>query len=217
MNPQNNKYSPHTLYFKRHKKSKESPYGTSGSNESSNGSRSLNPSKPSFGNDYAMSNSFNTNSRIDSNSSNPSNPSNPSNIAIGGVNLLENIRYTGSDEKHLEPTHREKEPKLAPLPSNVKIIEEYGETKEKPILEQKKPTINKPSQKLQDSMVTGSSPSRGSVLTNPQQPGGRFGSSLNNSNTQETYPLKPGKAIQVFKNVISEYEKGEILNYREIY
>lgn len=30
-------------------------------------------------------------------------------------------------------------------------------------------------------------------------------------------PLKPGKAIQIFKNFLTEYEKGEILNYREIY
>ena len=75
----------------------------------------------------------------------------------------------------------------------------------------------KPPQKLQESLITASSPSRGSVLTNPQQPGGRFGSSLNNSNTHDTYPLKPGKAINMFKNVLSDYEKGEILNYREIY
>lgn len=65
--------------------------------------------------------------------------------------------------------------------------------------------------------VAASSPSRGSVLTNPQQPGGRFGSELNNSNVPESFPLKPGKAMAIFKNILSEYEKGEILNYREIY
>lgn len=85
------------------------------------------------------------------------------------------------------------------------------------LLIKNKPPVLKPHQKLQDSIVTASSPSRGSVLTNPQQPGGRFGSSLNNSNTIDSLPMKPGKAIQIFKNFLTEYEKGEILNYREIY
>ena len=63
-----------------------------------------------------------------------------------------------------------------------------------------------------------SSPSRGSVLTNPQQPGGgRFGSDLNHCDAKETFPMKPGKAMSIFKNILTEYEKGEILNYREIY
>jgi hypothetical protein len=126
----------------------------------------------------------------------------------------------------LEISYREKGQKIKPIPAKkLKLVAGYGE-KEKEIkvkqptqvLEEKKTNLNpKPNQKLQDSMLTGSSPSRGSVLTNPQQPGGRFGSSLNNSNTQESYPFKPGKAIQLFKNILTEYEKGEILNYREIF
>lgn len=209
-NPGKTKYSPHALYFKRHKKSKESPYCTSGSNESSNGSKSMNPSKPSFNNDYNLQNSSNSNnSRVGSNSSNPSQN------AAGVVNLHER-RVTASAEKHLEPIQRERIYKTEVQPQNVQIIEDYGGNKEIPTVEQKKVSIKKPPQKLQDSNVTASSPSRGSVLTNPQQPGGRFGSSLNNSNS-ENLPLKPGKAIQIFKNVLTDYERGEILNYREIY
>lgn len=170
----------------------------------------MNPSKPSFSNDYALQNSSNSNnSRIGSDSSNPSQN------AIGVVHLNDR-RATGSAEKHLEPIQRERIYKTDPQPQNVQIIEDYGGPKEIPVVEQKKVSVSKPHKKLQDSGVTVSSPSRGSVLTNPQQPGGRFGSSLNNSNS-ENLPLKPGKAIQIFKNVLTEYERGEILNYREIY
>ena len=118
---------------------------------------------------------------------------------------------------------------------NVNIIEDYGGEKSIENIEQNKVQENqhqqqqqqqqidniqsklKPIQKLQESLITVSSPSRGSVLTNPQQPGGRFGSSLNNSNTQDSYPLKPGRAIQLFKTVLTDYETAEILNFREIY
>ena len=55
------------------------------------------------------------------------------------------------------------------------------------------------------------------MLTNPQQPGGRFGSDLNHGDVKDTYPFKPGKAMAIFKNILTEFEKGEILNYREIY
>ena len=170
----------------------------------------MNPSKPSFNNDYNLQNSSNSNnSRVGSNSSNPS-----QNTA-GVVNLHER-RVTASAEKHLEPIQKERIYKTEVQPQNVQIIEDYGGNKEIPTVEQKKVSITKPLQKLQDSNVTASSPSRGSVLTNPQQPGGRFGSSLNNSNS-ENLPLKPGKAIQIFKNVLTDYERGEILNYREIF
>ena len=117
---------------------------------------------------------------------------------------------------------------------NVNIIEDYGGEKSIENIEQNKVQETqhqqqqqqqidniqsklKPIQKLQESLITVSSPSRGSVLTNPQQPGGRFGSSLNNSNTQDSYPLKPGRAIQLFKTVLTDYETAEILNFREIY
>lgn len=199
INPAKTKYSPHALYFKRHKQSKESPYGTSGSNESSGGSKSQNP-KPTICNDYT-SNSLQSNSGMDSHSSNPSNP------AIATINVSDK-KFSLSDEKQLEPTYREKKETQNPDP--LSIIQDYGIKDPRPI----EIPLKRPSQKLQESMVA-SSPSRGSVLTNPQ--GGRFGSSLNNSNTQEQFPLKPGKAIQVFKGVLTEYEKGEILNYREIY
>ena len=108
---------------------------------------------------------------------------------------------------------------------NVNIIEDYGGKKSIEVIHPNKEQQQidniqqkiKPIQKLQDSLITVSSPSRGSVLTNPQQPGGRFGSSLNNSNTQDGYPLKPGRAIQLYQSVLSDYETAEILNFREIY
>jgi hypothetical protein len=125
-------------------------------------------------------------------------------------------KYSTSYKISAENNYREK-PKVEKDMAKVKIIEDYG-AKEQQVLEEKKTVLNtKAPHKIHESVVTASSPSRGSVLTNPQQPGGRFGSSLNNSNTQDNYPLKPGKAIKMFKNVLTEYEKGEILNYREIY
>lgn len=225
------KYSPHALYFKRHKKSKESPYCTSNSNESSQGSHSQNPRYPSFNNDYNLgSNNGSGNSRFGSDGSGLSN-------GVGNPINLRNRKITNSEEKQLEPEVKKepekveetldsekspekqvKDEKTEKPASNVQIIEDYGITFESNKRdEDKKASIVKPPQKLQDSLVTASSPSRGSVLTNPQQPGGRFGSSLNNSNTQDIYPLKPGKAIQLFKGILTDYEKGEILNYREIY
>jgi len=181
----------------------------------------MNPSKPCY-NDFE-------NKRV--------NPSSDSNYGSSGSNISNNAagivvmndsteRLSNSEEKHLDnlnqnPHHNTiicdiKEEKEEMKDTNVQIIEDYGAVKEVPI-QQNKPNLLKPAPKLQDSLITASSPSRGSVLTNPQQPGGRFGSSLNNSNTQDTYPLKPGKAIQLFKHVLTEHEKGEILNYREIY
>lgn len=183
----------------------------SGSNQSSNGSRIINPSKPSF-NHYAAVNNPNG-SRIASSSS-----SNPSSHAAGYPRKVSN-----SEDKYLEPIHQPTKANRAGQQNaeeklrNVKIIQDYGLEKEIAIPENKIVLPLKPPAKLQDSLLAISSPSRGSVLTNPQQPGGRFDSSLNNSNTQDSYPLKPGKAIQIFKNVLTEYEKGEILNYREIY
>lgn len=153
-----------------------------------------------------------------------SNNSNGSQLAT--LPISDEPKFTGSAEKHLEISYREKNPKIKPPQvKKLKPVEDYhGKQKEKEapkemqVLEEKKTNLNpKPNQKLQDSLLTGSSPSRGSVLTNPQQPGGRFGSSLNNSNTQDSYPYKPGKAIQLFKGILTEYEKGEILNYREVY
>ena len=152
--------------------------------------------------------------------------SNPSNIAVCGDIILNRI-FSSSEEKHLDLAQREEtvqilvdtiknETKENQI-QNVNIIEDYGVSKEISFVENRKPPVINAQQKLHDSLITASSPSRGSVLTNPQQPGGRFGSSLNNSNTQETFPLRPGKAIQIYKSVLSEYEKGEILNYREIY
>lgn len=208
--------------MKRNKKNKQSPYCTSGSNESSNGSKSLVPKRQLQKQEYQLPVSSNSNG-----SRAGSDISNPSNNATGVVNLHPSRRFTNSEEKHLEITHRERVEKNAVVDeninkteyraTNVQIIEDYGPAKDGLIVDQKKAVAKPPPQKLQDSLVTASSPSRGSVLTNPQQPGGRFGSSLNNSNTQDIYPLKPGKAIQMFKNVLSDYERGEILNYREIY
>lgn len=215
MNPAKTKYSPHILYFKRHKKSKESPYCTSGSNASSRGGNaSIGQRQPNFGNDYVMNNSNNSGSRFDSNNSNLSN-------RIAAVtNAIEPKKYELSAEKQLDPTFREKPPIIDQQPTQpikLKKIEGYDKAIEDLNLEDKKPNLKNKPQKLNDSLVTKSSNSRGSALTNPQQPGGRFGSSLNNSNTQEPFPLKPGKAIQQYKTVLTEYEKGEILNYREIY
>ena len=31
------------------------------------------------------------------------------------------------------------------------------------------------------------------------------------------YPLKPGKAIKQFMDVLTDYEKGEILDFKEVY
>lgn len=208
--PADTKYSPHTLYFKRHKKSKESPYWTSGSGDSNIESGNKNQRESGYNNDYAIPNSNDSNSRVDSDGSNA-----PC-IAVGKVTLNDKTKYNTNYNVSDEKTYREK-PKLEKETVKVNIIQDYGE-KEKQVLEEKKPNLNvKVPHKLHESVVTASSPSRGSVLTNPQQPGGRFGSSLNNSNTQDNYPLKPGKAIQMFKSVLTEYERGEILNYREIY
>lgn len=58
--------------------------------------------------------------------------------------------------------------------SNVNIIEDYGAKKDEKIVAQPQNIPNpklKQIQKLQDSLITVSSPSRGSVLTNPQAPG----------------------------------------------
>jgi len=206
------KYSPHNLYFKRHRKSKESPYCTSGSNVSSNGSKLVNTRQPNFINDYKMPNSNHSESRFDSNNSNLSNK------GIGIVNIKDIKTKTASAEKHLDQTFREKGAIVDNQPIKLKKIEGYEKAMEQINFEDKKPNLKlKQPQKLNESLVTKSSASRGSVLTNPQQPGGRFGSSFNNSNTQQPLPLKPGKAIQMFKSVLTEYERGEILNYREIY
>jgi dual specificity tyrosine-phosphorylation-regulated kinase 2/3/4 len=208
--PADKKYSPHTLYFKRHKKSKESPYWTSGSGDSNIESGNKNPRGNSYVNDYALPNSHDSNSGI------ASDASSLSKNVIGAATMDEERKYSTSYKISAEKTYREK-PKVQKEMLKVKIIEDYG-AKEQQVLEEKKTILNtKAPHKIHESVITASSPSRGSVLTNPQQPGGRFGSSLNNSNTQDNYPLKPGKAIQMFKNVLTEYEKGEILNYREIY
>ena len=244
-NPQKTKYSPHALYFKRNKKSKQSPYGSSESKKSSNGS-SVN--QPSSGNDdYGKDHSISIQIR-NTEKSLPNQPfkAGPNNINIKKRKLIGSDKKVVGNNKDVGPHNTivtdsvEPQPKVTKQPPNVKIMESFSAKSKnlepvKPysdgITSTAEPAIEvnlnpggkiKPSQKLHESLVTVSSPSRGSVLTNPQQPGGRFGSSLNNSNlnnsnTQDSYPLKPCRAIQIYKNVLSDYETAEILNFREIY
>ena len=102
-NPAKTKYSPHALYFKRHKKNKDSPYWESGSNNSNNGGGNHILNKSSFRNEYAMDNSGNSNlSHFGSSSS-----SNPSNLAVANENVRINRNRNKSEEKHLEPTQRD--------------------------------------------------------------------------------------------------------------
>ena len=199
------------MYFKKHKKNTQSPYCTSGSYESSNEKKSLMSNKAGIEREQAMRpiNKSN-NSRYESDSPDPP-------IKTAGITNLRVKPELSNDKKEPEVVQKVKENDTLDAHETLQIIEDYGDTQEKPAVEKVAAKVIKPSQKLENSMLTVSSPSRGSVLTNPQQPGGRFGSSLNNSNTQDQYPIKPGKAMQIFKNVLTEHERREILDYREIY
>ena len=46
-----------------------------------------------------------------------------------------------------------------------------------------------------------------STITNPQANQGQL----------ITYPIQPGKALSLYKNQLSDYEKGEILDYPKIW
>lgn len=90
-----------------------------------------------------MDNSGNSNiSRFGSSSS-----SNPSNFAFANGNVKPDRSHNQSEEKHLEPTHRDNTEKAIAekkfqgiaqnQQQNVNIIEDYGVSKEIPIIEQK--------------------------------------------------------------------------------
>lgn len=102
-NPKTAKHSPRNVLIRKQKKSRESNYHPSGSKQSSNWSKSVNPSKPSIENEYSVKNTSNSNcSKFGSSSA-----SNPSNNETDSGNVKHLRKHNKSEEKHLEATHRE--------------------------------------------------------------------------------------------------------------
>ena len=102
-NPTTAKHSPHNVFVRRQKKSRQSNYYPSGSKKSSNLSNSVNPSKPSIENEYVGNNTSNSNwSKFGSSSA-----SNPSNNETDSGNAKQNRKQNKSEEKHLETTQRD--------------------------------------------------------------------------------------------------------------
>ena len=119
-NPTTTKHSPHDIYIRKQKKSRESQYGISGSQKSSNGSKSMNPSKPSMAGEWVINNTINSNwSRFGSSSN--SNPSNND----GSRNSKFKRSINKSEEKHLESTQREVKAKFL-IDEQFRLITTHG-------------------------------------------------------------------------------------------